>query len=86
MTSVVMAAYCGRKVVVQQPVTVKTKRTWKTRLLSFPWEPWRAFEYKIEEPLKDGQVIQTPDSFIMNRGTWEELKRYIKTTESKFPS
>lgn len=76
-----------RPIFINDAMTGATvKRTWLERLFSWPWMPWQStkFDSTAGKPfLGDGQVIQTPQGFIMNSRTKRELLRTLEYDERR---
>ena len=55
------------------------ERTWKERLFSWPWKPWKKLGFNPDaNPLiPNGTVYRTPNGFIMNPRTYAALKMKI---------
>jgi len=55
----------------------EVRRTWKERLFSLPWKPWKS----IKVIRKEGMIISLPGgSLLMHPRTLEDLKRAIANT------
>jgi hypothetical protein len=67
--------FAGMPVVVHEAKIVT--RTWKERLFSRPWRPFRNF--KIVPPaIPDGQVFRVVDTWHMTVVTWNNLMRELE--------
>lgn len=74
-----MGKYCGMKIIVPPLVKQETKRTWKERLFTLPWQPFVTHNIRYIETIKDGEVLKTADSYFMNQATYEDFKRKISS-------
>jgi hypothetical protein len=54
------------------------QRTWRERILSWPWRPW--VKTKLGDPLvPPGQILKTenPPRMIMDSSTWNEFQKSL---------
>lgn len=64
----------GFKIVIHPPHKSTSKRTWKERLFTFPWRPWRSTKDIYFEMIKDGEIIMSGDTLFMNEKTAMKLQ------------
>lgn len=57
-------------------------RTWRARMLSWPWRPWVTTETRtIRVPSR--QVIQLQHKLLMHPDLWNEMKRALSQESSR---
>lgn len=55
-------------------------RPWKERLFTRPWNPFKKYKEVDAGPfIQDGKIIQTFDTWTMNRKTWNEIEKSINS-------
>ena len=72
----------GRRIVEDISMTVpgdpiKEKRTWKERLFTWPWKPFKAYNTTIPQ-VPSGEVIIVDDYFIMHPFIADAFKKSIE--------
>lgn len=84
-----MATLHGLDIIVHPGVNVrKTRhRTWRERLLTWPWKPWESCQdYTVaEDLLRDGQVLKLDGRLMMNRATYNRLLNELPQRSTIFP-
>ena len=57
----------GRRVIVSPHLTKRVPRSWRERLFSWPWQPWRATKAvpSDEVLLMDGMLVMHPATYVM---------------------
>lgn len=65
--------YNGHDIIIVPDVVVK-KRTWKERLFTFPWKPFKMTK-KVPNPssIKDGEFFAYGTKYYCNKRTYNEL-------------
>lgn len=66
-----MNTFAGMRVIVQGPSTVR--RSWRERLLSWPWRPWIT-EKVVKSPIGPRDCIRFGDTLVMGPEAWSVLK------------
>ncbi len=67
----------GLKVVVVKP-PYPGRRSWRERLLSRPWRPWRAYRtvtHPMWGAMNDGDCYQFGDTIFINEQQFSELAK-----------
>lgn len=67
-------SFAGMPVIVHRPMTVR--RTWRERLFSLPWRPFRKFK-TVPPAIGDGQVYRVLDTWHVTESTWDSLKKEL---------
>ena len=67
----------GQKVHIVEPSEVKVKRTWKERLFTWPFKPFKTHRTEWQEIVKDGEIFNANGVLMMNHRTYMELEREI---------
>ena len=62
-----LGMFSGMQLVIQKPIKVVIKRTWKERLFTRPWEPSRKLKYEYQDLIEDGQALKSNGTLIMNQ-------------------
>jgi hypothetical protein len=74
-----MISYAGMRVFVSRPQLVTMRRSWRERLLTWPWRPWQAIESRWTEA-----ALQPDDCYVINgdlhcgERAYEQLKQQTK--------
>ncbi len=64
----------GMDVVIHDDL-VRVRRTWRERLLSWPWRPFAPWKFVQNAVVQPGEVFQAGGKLIMLRSTWQELQK-----------
>lgn len=64
--------FAGRQIIVH-PDTAKARRTWRSRLLSWPWRPWIS-HVEVPNPLfTRDEVYVVGDRVIMSQSQYDHF-------------
>lgn len=67
----------GFDLIIKEPQRVKERRTLKERFFSLPWKPFVKYRYKFVDIVKDGEVIRSGQTLIMNQKTYNAMMRSL---------
>ncbi len=70
-----MSMFMGVPVIVSRPTSHTARRTWRDRLWSRPWRPWRATKIVIRPaPIAPDQIFRVGNQLYMDERAYEQLK------------
>lgn len=78
MDGVIKGMLYGRKIVLSNILThdgepFEVKRTWKERLFTKPWRPFKKTRIVVLQ-IPDDVIIKTPDAYIMHPEVFKRLQ------------
>lgn len=80
-----MADLNGMPVVLHDSV-VEVKRSWRERLLSWPWRPWRKTKFVRNALFADGSVYVSGGRLHITREQWNTMSEHLTTDQGRmFP-
>lgn len=71
---------CGTRVIIERPIQVTIRRTWKERFFSLPFRPFTLFRFEWKEILADNECIHDRINNIIycNERTFIRLKASLE--------
>lgn len=64
---------------VVNDIKSQRRRSWRKRLFSLPWRPWKALEVHMYNPIEDGRIFRYQGNCFVNPRTFRHIKDTLES-------